>query len=243
MKIPSLISAALCLLAPLQAAPTDGWIDLFNGKSLEGWMVKCRPGDKDKPYWKVEDGAITATVPKGSEHHYIWLLTEREFGDFELRLKVQTFEDTTGNSGVQVRSRYDDEAGWLDGPQVDIHPPGPWRSGFIYDETRGAQIWISPITGKPSIARKEHGAKGWNWKHADENNAWNDIHIICKGTHIKTIVNGITVSDYDGKGRLDDEAHRSRKVGLNGHIGLQIHPGGTMRIRFKDIRVKPLGHP
>ena len=240
MKVLIPISAALCLLATLRAAPADGWIDLFDGKSLDGWMVKCRPGDKDKDYWKVEDGAITAAVPKGSKHHYIWLLTEREFSDFELRLQVQTFKDTTGNSGVQVRSRYDEKAGWLDGPQVDIHPPGPWRSGFIYDETRGVQIWISPIIGKPSVASEEDAAKGWNWKHAGESNAWNDMRIICKGTHIKTIVNGITVCDYDGKGRLDDEIHRSHKVGINGHIGLQIHPGGTMRIRFKDIRLKPL---
>jgi hypothetical protein len=241
MKHPALLTA-LALLAPLHAAPADGWVDLFNGRNLDGWMVKCRPGDQDKRYWGAEDGAITATVPKGSKHHYIWLLTEREFSDFELRLKVQTFEDTTGNSGVQVRSRYDDAAGWLDGPQVDIHPPGPWRSGFIYDETRGAQVWISPIVGKPSLAKPHHAPEGWNWQHAGGQDAWNDIHIICKGKTIKTIVNGVTVCDYDGTGRLDDEHHRKREVGLKGHIGLQIHPGGTMRIRFKDIRVKIL-HP
>lgn len=239
MNLPSLLAVAISLTVPLQAAPDDGWMDLFNGRNLDGWVVKCRPGDQDKDYWKVEDGAITATVPRGSKHHYIWLLTEREFGDFELRLKVQTFKDTTGNSGVQVRSRYDDEAYWLDGPQVDIHPPGPWRTGFIYDETRGAQIWISPITGKPSMAKPQHAPKGWNWKHAADGDEWNDIRIICNGKKIMTIVNGVTVSDYDGAGRLDDKHHLVRKVGLKGHIGLQIHPGGTMRIRFKDIQLKP----
>lgn len=65
------------------------------------------------------DGTIAAETPPGSKHHYIWLLTEKEYGDFALRLKVQTYGKTTGNSGIQVRSRYDDEAGWLDGPQVD----------------------------------------------------------------------------------------------------------------------------
>ena len=145
MKIPSLLASTFCLALPLQAAPADGWTDLFNGKNLDGWMVKCRPGDKNKHYWKADDGAITATVPKG-----------------------------------------------------------------------------------------------WNWKHAGDSDAWNDIHIICKGTRVKTIVNGVTVCDYDGKGRLDDEHHRTRQVGIDGHIGLQIHPGGTMRIRFKDIQVKPV---
>ncbi len=51
-------------------------------------------------------------------------------------------------------------------------------------------------------------------------------------------MNGVTVADYDGAGRLDDEDHRSHNVGLKGHIGLQIHGGEHMLIRFKDIEVR-----
>jgi hypothetical protein len=29
-------------------------------------------------------------------------------------------------------------------------------------------------------------------------------------------------------------------VGLTGHIALQIHPGGTLKIRFKDLLLRPL---
>lgn len=83
-------------------ADDTGWTSLFNGKNLNGWVVKCRPEDKDKVgYWKVVDGTITAETPPGSKHNYIWLLTEKEYGDFELRLKIQTYATTTGNSGVQ----------------------------------------------------------------------------------------------------------------------------------------------
>ena len=38
--------AAFCFASSLYAAPDDGWIELFNGKNLDGWAVKCRPGDK-----------------------------------------------------------------------------------------------------------------------------------------------------------------------------------------------------
>ncbi len=218
-----------------------GWTSLFNGKDLDGWTVKCRPEDKDKTgYWKVEDGTITAETPPDSKHHYIWLLTEEEFSDFELRLKVQTYNRTTGNSGIQVRSRYDDETGWLDGPQVDINPPGPWRCGFIYDETRGAQVWLWPDVGRPANAKPEHAPQGWKWFHADEGDVWNDVHILCKGTRIKTVINGVQVADYNGTGRLDGQAHRSRNVGMKGHLGLQIHPGKELLIRFKDLKVKEL---
>lgn len=235
------VALAVTLFSAMAVADDNKWTSLFNGKTLDGWGVKCRPEDRDKVgYWKVVNGTITADTPPGSKHHYIWLLTEKEYGDFELRLKVQTYSKTTGNSGVQVRSRYDDAAGYLDGPQVDIHPPGPWRCGFIYDETREAKIWLWPNVGKPANAKPEHAPKDLKWLHADDQDVWNDVYILCKGTKIKTIINGVTVADYDGAGRLDDEAHRSHNVGMRGHIGLQIHPGKELLIRFKDIEVRKL---
>jgi len=216
-----------------------GWTSLFNGKNLDGWTVKCRPADQDKTgYWKVVDGRLTAETLPGSKHHYIWLLTEKEYGDFTLRLKVQTYSTTTGNSGIQVRSRYDDEAGWLDGPQVDINPPGTWRNGFIYDETRGVQVWLWPNVGKPANAKPEHAPPGSKWFHDDDRDVWNEVQVTCRGTKIKTFINGVTIADYDGAKRLDDETHRSRNVGMKGRIGLQIHPGNELLIRFKDIEVR-----
>jgi hypothetical protein len=219
---------------------SSSWMSLFNGENLDGWFIKRRPDDRDKHYWGVLDGAITAKTPPGSKHHYIWLLTEKEFADFELQFKVQTYATTTGNSGVQVRSRYDDTEYWLDGPQVDIHPPGPWRCGFIYDETREAKVWLWPDVGRPANAKPSHAPQGWRWYHADQEDVWNEMRIICNGVKIKTIVNGVVVADYDGAGRLDDDAHRRHNVGLRGHIGLQIHPGKELRIRFKDIQLREL---
>lgn len=218
----------------------DGFVSLFDGKSLSGWMIRCLPKDVDKQYWKVVDGAIVADVPAESDHNYIWLLTDREYADFELRLKVQSFAAAESNSGVQVRSRYDEAEGWLDGPQVDINPPGGWRSGFIYDETRTVKQWISPIQGKPGAATIDDAIEGWIWQHGDDADLWNDITIICQGTRIQTIVNGVTITDYDGTGVLDDADHARLNVGMTGHIGLQIHPGGQGKIRFKDVRIKEL---
>jgi 3-keto-disaccharide hydrolase len=218
----------------------SGWISLFDGKSLDGWSVKCRPEDSDKHgYWRVEDGTITARGVAGKKNNYIWLLTDREYQDFELRMKVQTYSKSTANSGVQIRSRYDDKALWLDGPQVDINPAGPWRCGFLYDETREVKAWLWPDVGGPAAAKPKHAPKNWKWFHADDEDLWNEIRIICAGTQIKTIVNGITIADYDGSGRLDDADHKAHKVGLIGHVGLQIHPGNAILIRFKDLKIRP----
>jgi hypothetical protein len=239
----SSLLAVTCLLTSSVPASNEvtEWTPLFDGKTLDGWVVKCQPKDRDKEYWMVENGTITARVPEGSDHNYIWLLTDAEYDNFELRLKVQTTSTTEGNSGVQVRSRYDDEAGWLDGPQIDINPPGPWRTGFLYDETRGVQRWLAPIVGKPADAKESDAPRGWNWQHADNDaDAWNEITIVCDGTSIRSVVNGVTVSDLRGAGILDDQHHQRRQVGLKGHIGLQIHPGRQMLIRFKDIQLKQL---
>ena len=64
--------------------------------------------------------------------------------------------------------------------------------------------------------------------------------IVCRGTKITTVINGVTVADYDETGRLDDEVHRAHNVGMKGHIALQIHSGKQLLIRFTDIELREL---
>jgi len=222
--------------APAAAAAEKPWIALFNGKDLTGWKVRCKPDDANKTFWTVRDGAILCDSMSAGKHNYVWLMADGEYGDFELRLKVRGHvPQSRGNSGVQVRSRYDDQAGWLDGPQVDIHPPDAWRTGLIYDETRGTRRWISPSL-KGSAITRDQGPKEFRWKADD----WNDLYIRCEGTKILTRLNGLTMTDFDGKGVLDDEDHRKHNVGLKGHIALQLHTGDKLLIEYKDIEVREL---
>ena len=212
------------------------WRSLFNGEDLDGWQVKCKPADANETFWTVRDGAIVCDSMDKGRHDYVWLMTRAEFGDFELRLKVRGHTpQSKGNSGVQVRSRYDEKAGWLDGPQVDIHPPAPCRTGLIYDETRGTRRWICPSL-KNSGIRREQGPEKFIW----HTSGWNDLYIRCEGTRIVTRLNGLTVADYDGRSVLDDENHRKRNVGLKGHIALQLHNRDKLRIEFKDIKIRTL---
>ena len=37
-----------------------------------------------------------------------------------------------------------------------------------------------------------------------------------------------------------DELHQKLNVGVRGMIGLQIHANDELKLRFKDIRIKPL---
>ena len=223
------------------------WQSLFNGKNLEGWEIKCTEKDRDKDFWMVENGAILCNSMGSKNHQYIWLYSAEEYDDFELRLKFQDTRGNLGNSGVQVRSRYDEKAqidgdviGWLDGPQVDINPGGPWRNGFIYDETRKTRRWIHPSLPDWRMSEEEYAPKKWVHYFEDEGPGWNDLTIICKGNHVKTIVNNVVVSDYDGAGVLDDAVHKKLGISNKGHIALQLHKNSENKIRFKDIEIRKL---
>jgi Domain of Unknown Function (DUF1080) len=233
IKCYALIAAGAALIAcPLPAAD---WISLFDGRTLDGWHIAAKPADRDRGFWKVADGAITCDSRGRTDHDYVWLISDREYGDFELRVKVRGFRDSTGNSGVQVRSRYDEEEGWLHGPQIDVHPPAPWRTGLIYDETRGVQRWIFPSLKNWEID-DSHAPKGSKW-NADD---WNELQIVCRGTRITTRLNGVLAADLDGNGILDDEAHRKHNVGLKGCIALQLHSKDDLYIQYKDLRLRPI---
>jgi hypothetical protein len=226
------------VMTPVAAAAEEKaseWVRLFDGSTLAGWYAASKPADRHKTFWSVRDGAITCDSLGRKDHDYVWLMREGEFADFELTARVRGFRESPGNSGIQVRSRYDENAGWLDGPQVDIHPPAPWRSGLIYDETREARRWIFPSLPNWDIDASQGPAK-WKW----EADGWNEIRIVCRGARIQTWVNGLPIADLDGEGLLNDEAHRSRRVGMSGQIALQLHSKDELRIQYKDLLLRKL---
>jgi hypothetical protein len=217
---------------------------LFNGKDLSGWTVKCLPPDEGKNFWTVFDGMIECNSMNDSTHDYIWLQYEKEFSDFELKLKFQAFKESPGNSGVQFRSRYNtnDKANggfWLDGPQVDIDPTTQWRTGLIYDETWDEKRWICPSLKNSKIDKSSALGKA-KFVFSDEQDGWNDLVIIAKGNHIETFLNGNQVVNFNGAGVLNNEAHVKSNVGAKGFIALQLHMKSRLKMRYKDIQIREL---
>jgi len=53
-------------------------------------------------------------------------------------------------------------------------------------------------------------------------------------------VNGYRIADLDGRGILDDEAHRRHHVGLHGHLALQLHSNDELLIQYRAIHIRPL---
>ncbi|MGE5294694.1 MAG: DUF1080 domain-containing protein [Solirubrobacterales bacterium] len=238
VAVAMLVSAAGC--ASHGNTKRSDWQALFNGQDLSGWTVKCKPADRDKTFWRVEDGCIVADSMGRPDHDYVWLVSDQEYSDFVLVLSFQAYRDNPGNSGVQIRSRYDDQAGWLDGPQVDIHPPGPWRTGMIWDETRGSGRWLYPPVREGQWVNQLMANPDLVFYYEDQDPGWNLMEIRAVGPTISVVLNGISVTSYDGAGILNDPIHQERGVGARGHIALQIHTGDELKVRFKALLLHEL---
>lgn len=216
------------------------WVSLFNGQDLSGWTIKSVPADAEKKFWRVQDGCIIANSLGQPEHDYVWLLTDKEYGDFILSLQFQAFRESPGNSGVQIRSRYDDSASWLDGPQFDIHPTDPWRCGMMWDETRENKRWLYPEIAANAWVDSSMAVPGIVFYFSDDNPAWNTLEITAIGSNLKAVMNGVTLMQWDGDGVLNDAVHQKYNVGMRGHLALQIHVKDELKIRYKDIRIKEI---
>src|ERR1700748_704159 len=97
MKMSRIFAPALAAIV-LTASPVfaaDGWIDLFNGKNLDGWEEHS-----GKAKYTVVDGVLTGESVSGTGNSF--LCTTQTYENFELTLEYKC--DALLNSGVQIRS-------------------------------------------------------------------------------------------------------------------------------------------
>ncbi|HEU5115954.1 MAG TPA: DUF1080 domain-containing protein, partial [Isosphaeraceae bacterium] len=92
----------------------QGWISLFDGKTLDGWKV-----NGGHATYSAEDGEIVGRTEEGSPNTF---LCTGDYRDFVLELEVRC--DPRLNSGIQVRSHVygqnEPRPGVVYGPQCEI---------------------------------------------------------------------------------------------------------------------------
>ena len=89
------------VIARTGIAGESDWVSLFNGKDLPGWTVQCQPKDQGKNCWQADAGTILCDSLGRPDHDYYWLVSEKEFGHFELTLKCQAY---TNSVPKQIKS-------------------------------------------------------------------------------------------------------------------------------------------
>jgi hypothetical protein len=104
----------------------DGWISLFDGKTLSGWKAS-----ENKDTFSVRDGIIVVQGPR-SHLYYTGPVENANFIDFEFKADVMT--KPKANSGMYFHTKYE-ETGWpSDGFEVQVNNShSDWRrTGSLY---------------------------------------------------------------------------------------------------------------
>jgi hypothetical protein len=197
------------LLAALVAFPLtkeekkEGFKPIFNGKNLKGW-------DGDPRLWTVEQGVLVGSTDGNKIAGNTFLISDKEYGDFELRLKIKL---RNHNSGIQFRSEKV-MPGWVvKGLQADAAQGNWW--GSIYDEK-----------GKRGVIVNGWKGKGEKVVKADD---WNDVTIYCKGDEIRITLNGLVTSE------LKDSTKLSGILGLQLHAGPDMRVE-FRDVRLKELK-------
>lgn len=206
---------SLAHLSPAQAEPAakknkakadSEAISLFDGKTLKGW-------EGNQKMFRVEDGAIVAGTMKEPIPHNDFLCTEKEYENFELRLKVKLVPHSA-NAGIQFRSERIPNHFEVSGYQADM---GAKWWGKLYDESRRKKILVDTDLEKLD-------------KHINKED-WNEYVIRCQGHHVELFLNGVQTVDY---------TEPDKSLSTKGIIGLQIHSGPPAEAYYKDITIKIL---
>ena len=216
--------AAVALAAFSPSLLAGDWIELFDGKTLNGWIQH-----NGYATYRVENGAIVGRTSEGSPNSF--LCTTTNFGDFELEFEVKVHDQL--NSGVMIRSRQKTEStgsgrnnaiGRVFGPQVEIEASGAdgAEAGYIYGEATG-RGWLTPE--KDLVPHK-----------GMRDGEWNQFRVVAEGARIRTWINGDLVEDLS-----DEEIYKTH---AGGFIGLQVHGirkgSGPYDVAWRNIRVRTL---
>ena len=205
MKTIARLAAATLALAAcsraMNATQSADWIPLFDGQSLTGWHASENPAT-----FTVANGEIVVHGPR-AHLLYDGPVRNHEFKDFELKVDVLT--KPGANSGVYVRTAYQDTGFPSKGYEVQVNNShSDWRrTGSLYA--------VQDV------------------REAGRDNEWFTIHTIVRGRRVQVMIDGRQVVDY-----TEPDSARTRLTGgtiaLQGH-----DPASEVHYRNIMIRPLP----
>ncbi len=146
----------------------------------------------------------------GPDKQYGYLATREYYDDFDLTVEFK--QEADGNSGVFIRS-FIEEGVKVNGWQVEVAPKGH-DTGGIYESY--GRDWLVQIPEEKESILKEKD--------------WNTLRIKVLGNNVTTWLNGEEMVNFS-----DD------KIGAaQGRIALQIHDGGGIKVRWRNLTLKTL---
>lgn len=168
-----LVAAIAAALVSAQSGkpvlPGEDWVQLFNGKNLDGWATV---GNEK---WSVEDGTIHGqTVTRD----YGYLETVKKYKDFHLFLRFKCEGD--GNSGVFFHSAFKPGTATItQGLQFEVDCTVGRHTAGIYGDGRAWVVWPSPEN--ELVVRKGE---------------WNEYLLKVEGNRYFARLNGVVMIDF-----------------------------------------------
>lgn len=203
-------SLVLASMLPALADHHEGWVSLFDGKSLAGW----KSNDEKPDVFSVVDGAIQV---KGGKAHlfYAGEVNDANFKNFEVKLKVKTTKGSNG--GFYFHTEFQ-KTGWPSkGYECQIN------STHTDDRKTGSLYGIQDVLKKsPSF-----------------DGEWFDYHITVKDKNVRIAVNGKEVVNYTEPENVKRPDNFKGRLLDSGTFAIQGHDPKSVTY-IKDIKVKVL---
>ncbi len=219
-----LLSAAFLGLA-ITSRAEDASVPLFDGKTLTGWEQHSGTAE-----YRVQDGAVVGKTVAGTGNSF--LCTAKKYTDFNLVLEFKV--DPSMNSGIQFRSNYYTQ-------ETEVEIAGK-KKKFPADRVHGYQFEIDPSPRAYTGGVYDEGRRGWLFdlknnevaRKAFKQGEWNNARIECRGSSIKTFLNGVAAADFT------DELTKEGVIALQVHgIGKKTEAVGK-EVMWKNIRIQEL---
>ncbi|MGA2323084.1 MAG: DUF1080 domain-containing protein [Sedimentisphaerales bacterium] len=197
----------------------EGFVPLFNGKDLTGWVGNTAG-------YAARDGNIVVLPNVGGGNLYI----EKEYSDFVFRFE---FKLTDGaNNGVGIRTPLEGDAAYV-GMEIQILDD---TSAKYNDPNRKDYYKLKPYQYHGSIYGVVPAMTGC----LKPLGQWNYEEIVADGPHIIVNLNGTTIVDANLDKitfpTIDGRKHPGLK-NKKGHIGFLGHDDA---LEFRNIRIKEL---
>jgi hypothetical protein len=225
-KLPFLISIITVLnfsYLHAQSPGKNGWIPLFDGKTLNGWRQATSDVPPDAA-WTVSNNELSFNPKK---FHGSDIITTKSFKDFDFTLQFKISEG--GNSGIKFflipNTNLGCEFQIIDDakhPDARLGVNGDRKTASLYD----------------IIPAKENK----KYKPAGE---WNTVRVVSKGNHVDYYLNGDKTLEFDRgsdafkKGIADSKFKTTKGFAeaTSSPILLQAH--GDL-VTFRNIKIKEL---
>ena len=228
--------------ARAEGAAPPGFVSLFNGKDFTGWRVP----KGDNGHWRVVDGVIdydaASEAPEGKD---LW--TEKEYGDFVLRLDWRIKDTPFVNPNVHVVRPDGSSKRDVKGKPVLMAVPDSDSGIYLRGESKAqVNIWCWPVgSGEvygyrtdekmPPAVRAGVTPKTLADRNIGE---WNTFEITLGGNRLTVVLNGETVIDkaelpgLPARGRIALQHHGSKKDGA--------WTSSPSLVQFRNVSIREL---